>query len=106
MPPQARLGDRSMGHWIGPFYFPPTPLIDASEDDTTDCIASCRVGDSAKPHFGWLFGVIPIPAVIHTPTASSGSPTECINCLPSFRVGDSYSCGDKQGEGSPDHLVC
>jgi len=103
--PQARIGDMSMGHWVGPFYFPPTPLIEGSPDTFSCCIPASRVTDAAAPHIGWLFGVIPIPAVIHYPKAATGAPCTFINELAAFRVEDEYDCGDIQAEGCPEHLV-
>ena len=106
MMPQARIGDFSMGHWIGPFYFPPVPLVTGSPDDTSCCIPSCRVTDIASPHFGWLFGIVPIPPFIHTPVASSGSKSVFIDpMLEAFRVGDNYACGDIQAQGCHEKLV-
>jgi len=103
--PQARIGDMSMGHWIGIFYFPPTPLVEGSPVTFSCCIPASRVGDAAAEHFGWIFGIIPIPANKHTPTASTGAPCNFINFLPAFRVADNYACGDTQAVGCPEHLV-
>ena len=103
--PQARIGDYSVGYWIGPFYFPPVPLITGSPDTLSCCIPACRVTDEAEPHFGYLFGIIPIPAFIHTPVACDGSHECFIDCLPAFRVTDPYCCGDTQAEGCAEHIV-
>ena len=103
--PQARIGDFSTGHWEGIFYYPPTPLITGSPDTFSCCINASRVTDVAKPHYGWMFGVVPFPLMIHQPVAATGAPCTFINFLPAFRVGDSYDCGDIQAEGCPVHLV-
>lgn len=107
-PPQSRIGDLSMGHWIGTFYFPPTPLIEGSPDTFSCCINASRVGDKAAPHIGFLFGVVPIPAVIHDSShvASTGDDEKLINDKEAFRVGDKYQCGDIQAVGCPLELVC
>jgi len=106
--PQARLGDMSMGHWVfafKPMYFPPVPLVTASPDTMSCCIPACRVTDAAMPHFAFIYGFVPVPWIIHTPIAVSGS-SECfINHLPAFRVGDSYGCGDIQAVGCPQNIV-
>lgn len=99
--PQARIGDMSMGHWVGPFYFPPVPLVTGSPDTFSCCIPASRVFDIAAPHFGWLYGIIPIPTFIHTPEAKTGSTQKFINFLPAFRVADLYYCGDIQAIGCP-----
>ena len=104
--PQARIGDVSTGHWIGPLYFPPTPLIEGSPDTFSCCINSSRVGDKAAVHIGFLFGIIPIPGSAHQPIASTGDPVVLINFRPAFRVGDSYSCGDIQAVGCVTNLKC
>lgn len=103
--PQARIGDFSFGHWIGPFYFPPTPLITGSPDTFSCCIPASRVTDMAAPHFAWFLGIVPIPAYIHNPMAITGAPCKFINYLPAFRVLDMYDCGDFQAMGCPEHLV-
>ena len=103
--PQARIGDYSEGHWIGIFYFPPVPLTTGSPDTFSCGISASRVTDKAKMHFAWIFGVVPFPFMYHNPEASVGAPTTFINDLASFRVGDSYDCGDTQAEGCPEHMV-
>jgi hypothetical protein len=102
---QARVGDYSVGHWIGNFYFPPSALVTGSSDDSTTTIQSCKVGDKANPHIGWLFGFIPCPMVVHIPIASTGAPSNNIDNLPAFRVGDSYACGDTQSMGAITDMV-
>jgi len=99
MPLQSRIGDLSYGHWIGIFYFPPTPLVTGSPDSYSCCIAKCRVSDVAKPHFSHIFGVVPFPWFIHTPVAATGATETFVNMLPAFCVGDYYSCGDMQAQG-------
>ncbi len=103
--PQSRIGDLSSGHWVGPYWFPPTPLVTGSVDTFSCYKQSCRITDVAEPHFAWLFGVIPLPFVIHVPTAVSGSTTKLINHLSAFRMGDDYDCGDTQLEGCILELV-
>lgn len=103
--PQSRLGDESLGHWIGPFYFPPVPLIEASPDTISCSINASRVTDHAEDHIGWLAGIIPIPGLIHSPQASTGAPMTFINALNAFRIGDNYNCGDIQAEGCANHIV-
>lgn len=103
--PQARIGDYSMGHWVGVFYFPPTPLTEGSPDTTACCIKASRVGDAAARHIGWLYGFIPIPAYYHEPKAVSGSTTKFINYKQAFRVTDRYSCGDTQAQGCNEVIV-
>ena len=105
MYPQARVGDYSMGHWIGIFYFPPTNLIEGSKDTISCFIPACRVGDRANVHIAWILGIVPLPPFNHQPTAIEGAPCTFINGLPAFRVGDGYSCGDKQAQGCVTHLV-
>jgi len=106
MPPQARIGDMSMGHWIGIFYFPPTPLIQGSHDTTSCCIPASRVGDQAATHFAFIFGVVPFPVFQHAARkAATGAPCRFINNLPAFRVGDVYDCGDTQAMGCVLDLV-
>lgn len=103
---QSRIGDYSNGHWVGIFYFPPTPLVTGSPDTFSCCISACRVTDKAKKHFAWIYGVIPLPAYYHNPEASTGAPCAYINCLDAFRVGDKYDCGDKQAQGCTENDVC
>jgi len=105
MKPQARIGDSSMGHWIGIFYFPPVKLKTGSPNDTSCCIPSCRVTDIAESHYAWIFGIVPLPPFTHDPVASTGSTTVLINNLPAFRVGDNYHCGDIQATGCIKKLV-
>jgi uncharacterized Zn-binding protein involved in type VI secretion len=99
--PQARVGDISMGHWIGPFFFPPVPLVTGSPRTRSDGLPCCRVSDQAAPHFGLLFGVVPVPATLHTPIAMTGATRTTIDGMPAFRVGDLYTCGDIHAIGSP-----
>jgi len=103
--PQARIGDMSMGHWVGVFYFPPTPLIEGSPDTFSCCIPASRVGDAGAMHFAFMFGVVPFPAFQHKKKASTGAPCNFINNKAAFRVGDMYDCGDQQAVGCPEHLV-
>jgi len=102
--PQARIGDISQGHWIGIFYFPPTPLIEGSPDTLSCCLPASRVGDAAYPHFAFIFGVIPFPFFIHSLKAVTGDPTVFINYKNAFRVGDMYDCGDVQALGCVTNL--
>jgi len=99
MPFQARLGDYSMGHWIGIFYFPPKPLIEASNDTFACFKRASRVGDKAEEHFAWIYGIIPFPFFKHQPVAATGDPIVYINSKQAFRIMDSYSCGDIQAQG-------
>jgi len=104
--PQSRLGDYSLGHWIGIFYFPPTELIEASPDTTSCCIRASRVGDQARMHFAYIFGVVPFPFFQHNGRkASTGAPCKYINEKQAFRVQDQYDCGDTQAEGCELELV-
>jgi hypothetical protein len=104
--PQARLGDKSRGHWVYIFYFPPTKLKEASDDTYSCCIRASRVGDAANAHFGFIFGLIPLPAYRHNkPKASTGSNTKFINNKKAFRVRDNYDCGDTQAQGCETELV-
>lgn len=105
MPLQARVGDMSTGHWIGNFYFFPVPLLTGALSSLSGGPPMCRVGDVAALHIGYLFGVIPVPAVFHIPTAATGSPDKIIEGSPAFRTGDLYDCGDIQAGGLENHLV-
>ena len=103
--PQARIGDSSMGHWVGIFYFPPTVLTEGSNDTFSCCIPASRVGDKAAEHMAFIFGIVPLPSYTHEPEASTGAPCKYINNKQAFRVGDSYDCGDTQAKGCVLHLV-
>ena len=103
--PQSRIGDMSLGHWVGIFYFPPTPLIEGSPDTFSCCIPASRVGDKAATHMAFIYGIIPLPAYTHDPEASTGAPCKFINHKAAFRVADSYDCGDTQAVGCPLELV-
>lgn len=102
---QSRIGDKSLGHWVSIFYFPPTPLVTGSDDTMSCCIPACRVTDTATTHYAWIYGVVPLPAYTHTPEASVGAPTTFIDYLAAFRVLDTYDCGDTQAEGCTEHFV-
>ena len=104
--PQARIGDKSLGHWIGIFYFPPCTLTEGSPDTFSCCIPASRVGDAATKHFAFIFGIVPLPAFYHEPKASTGDPKVLINYKQAFRVGDSYNCGDTQAQGCETNLKC
>ena len=104
--PQARLGDNSLGHWVGTYYFPPTPLIEASPDTFSCCIPASRVDDQAGMHYAYIMGVVPFPFFKHDGRkASTGSSTKFINGKKAFRVADNYDCGDTQAEGCELELV-
>lgn len=104
--PQARVGDNSVGHWVGIFYFPPTPLIEGSPDTFSCCISASRVGDKAKMHFAFIFGAVPFPMFKHDGRkASTGSTTKFINNKQAFRVADMYDCGDRHAQGCELEIV-
>jgi len=104
--PQARIGDKTLGHWVGIFYYPPTALIEGSPDTFSCCLPASRVGDAAAEHFAWILGIVPLPALKHKPTAAIGDPVVLINYRQAFRVGDTYDCGDTQAEGCVTNLKC
>lgn len=102
---QSRITDKSKGHWIGIFYFPPCTLIEGSPDTYSCCLNASRVGDKATTHIAFIGGRVPLPAYKHNPKASTGAPCKLINYKKAFRVGDSYDCGDIQDEGCEKELV-
>lgn len=103
---QARIGDMSLGHWIGIFYFPPCTLIEGSPDTFSCCINASRVGDAATTHMAYIGGVVPFPMFTHDPVAATGAPCKFINDIPAFRVDDMYDCGDTQAQGCEEEMVC
>ncbi len=102
---KSRITDMTMGHWIGPFYFPPTFLITGSLNEMTGFLPSAKMLDIAFPHMGFFLGIVPIPPLMHTPIALIGAKTKFINGLPSFRMLDFYHCGDIQLTGWPTCIV-
>ena len=90
--PQARVGDLSTGHWVGIYYFPPTPLIQGSPDTISCGSPASRVGDRGMMHFAFIYGIVPFPAFQHAKSASTGSSTTFINGKKAFRVGEMYNC--------------
>ena len=104
--PQARVGDLSKGHWIGIFYFPPTPLNKGAGSAFSSGPAMSRVGDTADTHFAFIYGIVPFPLVKHSGRkAATGAPTTLEEGPAAFRVGDYYDCGDCQAIGNPSHLI-
>lgn len=94
MPAVTRLGDLTTGHpFPTPLTYPPMPSIQASDNVKANGLGIVRVGDEYANH-----GHTPDPP---KPTLATGSSTVFVNGKPAGRVGDTVSCGDTVGVGSP-----
>ena len=89
MPSVVRLGDLSQGHGC----FPSVANNFASPNVFANSIAIHRLTDTQLIHC--------CGPSCHVGTQSSGSPNVFVNNLAVARTGDAYSCGDFDGEGSP-----
>jgi uncharacterized Zn-binding protein involved in type VI secretion len=78
MPSVARIGDSNSGHDL----FPPTSLIEGSDNVLTNGIPTARIGDSFIVHCAPMEGC-------HSDVVTSGSGTVLVNGKPIARVGDS-----------------
>lgn len=91
MPSISRLGDKDTGHSnsVAPV------AINSGTSPNVFCngIPVAVVGSGYQSHN--------LPPVHSERVASGGSPTVFVNGSPVHRVGDSISCGDSSGEGSP-----
>ena len=89
MPAIVRLGDVSTGHGC----FPSVANDKASTNVFANSIPIHRITDTQLIHC--------CGPTCHVGTQSSGSPNVFVNNLPVARIGDAYSCGDADGQGSP-----
>ena len=70
--PMTRVGpDLTAGHFIGPSFFPPTPIDSGSSNVFVNGFPAARVGDSIVIH--------PVSPPGHTGTVTAGSPDVNIN---------------------------
>jgi hypothetical protein len=103
---QARIGDKSCGHWRTVCHYRETPLIEGSPDTFACWINASRVGDKAQEHICYMLDKVPIKYLKHQPVASSGDPVVFINWRNAFRTMDNYDCGDTQCEGCKEVVDC
>ncbi len=92
MPASVQVGDKSLGHPTPG----PTPAVSGSPNHFVNGKPVVRVTDNWTPH----------SSPLHTNIKSvQGSPNVFSGGLARVRTGDSLSCGDKAGPGSPNVFI-
>lgn len=90
MPGVSRVGDTATGH----ASFPPTVLIEGSDNTFVNGIPASRVGDALNPHGS------PSPSPPHSRAVSQGASSVLINNKPAAYIGSSVNCGGMLVVGS------
>ncbi len=92
MPAIVLLAMVSQGHDC----YPPTPATESSTNVFANNIGIVRVGDAFATH---CCNVKPFPC--HPVFQGTGSPNVFVNNRAVARIGDTLTCGDHDGQGSP-----
>lgn len=99
MPAVSRIGDMSTGHGC----FAPTALIQTPVAKTFFNGILASVVDSGCRHAPHTCGVTTHAGVTRSP--SSGATKTFIEGKLAARIGDTITCGDAIGEGSPNSFI-